>query len=404
MKFLRRLFDKRANLRNPPDWLYSSFAGGDRTKSGVTVSPDSALTLSAYFAAIRAISEDVGKLPLILYKRLEPRGKERQPNHPLYRLLRNEPNAEMTAMTFRQTLTFHAIGWGNGFAEIVRGKNGRPAALWPIDPRRVTVERDKQQRIQYRVRSNIDSKDVILQPRDVLHIHGLGFDGLTGYSVAHLARESIGAALAAERSGAALFGNGSRPAGILEYPDALPPESKKQLKEAWENQYKGSENAGKTAVLEEGMSFKPIGVPNKDAQWIEMREFSVSELARWLRIPPHKIAHMRDATFSNIESQAREYVIDTLQPWMVRWEQEIARKLITARSPLFAEHLVDGLLRGDTENRFKAYQTAIASGWMSRNEARALENLNPADGLDEFLQPLNTGPVGEPKTSTGFEK
>ncbi|MHC4697117.1 MAG: phage portal protein, partial [Planctomycetota bacterium] len=366
---------------------------------GETVGPDKALTLSAYFAAIRAISEDVAKLPLILYERMEPRGKRRMPKHPVYRLLHDEPNPEMSSMSFRETLTLHAIGWGNGCAEIVRSKQGRALALWPLDPARVRIERDDAKRIVYIVQPVDGGKEITFASRDIFHLHGLGFDGLTGYSVAHLARESIGGALAAERSGAALFGNGSRPGGVLEHPGVLSDEARMYLRQSWEEKHKGAENANKTAILEQGLQFKPISIPNKDAQWIEAREFMVSELARWLRIPPHKIAHMRDATFSNIESQAREYVTDTLQPWHVRWEQEIARKLIPARSGLFAEHLVDGLLRGDTETRFNAYRTAILAGWMSRNEARALENMNPADGLDTFLEPLNTGPVGEPPTS-----
>ncbi len=393
MGFIKRLLERRSTVRNPADWLHATLSGGDRTASGETSGPDKALTLSAYFAAIRAISEDVGKLPLIVYKHLKPRGKARATEHQLYRLLHDEPNREMSSMSFRETLTMHAIGWGNGYAEIVRDDKGNPIALWPIDPGRVRIERSDGSKIVYAV-SAAHGKEIELQSRDVFHLHGLGFDGLSGYSVAHLARESIGAALAAEKSGAALFGNGSQPAGVLEIPDHLPEEARKALRESWDSRFKGAANAHKTAILEQGLQFKAIAVPNKDAQWIEMREFSVSELARWLRIPPHKIAHMRDATFSNIESQAREYVIDTLQPWLVRWEQEITRKLIANRTMIFAEHLVDGLLRGDTTIRFNAYQTAIASGWMSRNEARSLENLNPVDGLDELLVPSNSGPAG----------
>ena len=395
MGFLKRIFsEKRSTLRNPPDWLHQAFTGGSATVSGETVGPDRALTLSSYFAAIRAIAEDVGKLPLILYRRLEPRGKERMTGHPLYRLLHDEPNADMSAMSFRETLTLHAIGWGNGLAEIVRDDRGMPLALWPLDPNRVRIERGLDKRLRYTAYDDT-GKAVVLQARDVLHVHGLGFDGVTGYSVAHLARESIGGALAAEKSGAALFGNSAMPVGVLQTDGVLSPECMGNLRDSWDRAFKGSEKHGKTAVLEQGLKWSSTQIPNKDSQWIEAREFHVSELARWLRIPPHKIAHMRDATFSNIESQSREYVTDTLQPWLVRWEQEIARKLIPAGGGLFAEHLVDGLLRGDTEGRFNAYRSAILAGWMSRNEARALENLNPADGLDEFLQPLNTGPVGE---------
>lgn len=393
MGFLTRWLERRSTVRDPAPWLHTALAGTEPTTAGVNVSPDKALTLSAYFAAIRAIAEDVAKLPLILYRHLDPRGKQRMNGHPLYRLLHDSPNDEMSSMSFRETLTLHAIGWGNGLAEIVRNANKQPVALWPLDPARVRIERGPDMRLRYVVYPAGKSETVTLGPMDVFHVHGLGFDGVTGYSVAHLARESIGAALAAEKQGAALFGQGSVPGGTLETDYKLGPEQISNLRSQWEKKYGGLDKAHRLAVLPHGTRYKPIAIPNKDAQWIQAREFSVSELARWLRIPPHKIAHMRDATFSNIESQAREYVVDTLQPWMTRWEQEIARKLIPARSPLFAEHLVDGLLRGDTEGRFKAYRTAILSGWMSRNEARALENLNPAEGLDEFLIPLNTEPV-----------
>jgi HK97 family phage portal protein len=394
MKFWKRLFERRASIKNPPDWLYTALTGGDRTVAGVTVGPDTALTLSSYYAAIRNISEDVGKLPLILYKHLDPRGKQRMSGHPLYRLLHDAPNGEMSSMAFRETLTLHAIGWGNGYAEIVRDKSKRAVALWPMDPARVSVERDNRKQIRYIVRPGPgETEETTFDPMDVFHLHGLGFDGITGYSVAHLARECIGAALAAEKSGATLFGNGSRPGGVLQLAHGLSPEAKAELRRSWEAAHGGVDRANKTAILEDGITFQPIAVPNKDAQWIEARQFHVAELSRWLRIPPHKIGDLTRATFSNIEQQSIEYVVDCLQPWLVRWEQEIARKVIPARSQMFAEHLLDGLLRGDTETRYSAYRTAILSGWMSRNEARSLENMNPEDGLDRFLEPLNTGPV-----------
>jgi len=270
-------------------------------------------------------------------------------------------------------------------------------ALWPLDPNRVRIDRGPDKRLRYTAWDDT-GRAVVLAARDVLHLHGLGFDGVTGYSVAHLAREGIGAALAAERSGAALFGNGAVGLGVLETPGELGLDAAQRLRESWEEAYRGSSKHHKTAILEQGLTWKPTAIPNKDAQWIEAREFGVSELARWLRIPPHKIGMLKDATFSNIEEQSREYVTDSLQPWLVRWEQEIARKLLPIKSDLFAEHLVDGLLRGDTEARFNAYRTAILAGWMSRNEARAIENLNPVEGLDTFLEPLNTGPVGPKPT------
>ncbi|MCH8854119.1 MAG: phage portal protein, partial [Planctomycetes bacterium] len=184
------------------------------------------------------------------------------------------------------------------------------------------------------------------------------------------------------------------PGGVISHPKRLSDKAKANMVKSWELLHKGTKNAHRLAVFEEGVTWQTVGLPNKDSQWIEAKEFSVSELARWLRIPPHKIAHMRDATFSNIESQAREYLSDTLDPWLQRWQQEISRKLIPARSKMFAEHLTAALLRSDTKTRFDSYAVAVQNGWMSRNEVRVLENLNPAAGLDEFLIPLNSGPVG----------
>lgn len=386
-------FEKRSTFRDPADWLRTAITGSDRTVSGLTVGPDTALTLSAYFAAIRAVSEDVGKLPLLLHDRLPAGGKKRMAAHPLYRLLHDQPNPDMSSQAFRETLTGHSLGWGGGYAEIVRAKSGRPLEIWPLAPQRVRVER-KNKQLMYVVSPALGEPEETLAADDVFHLHGFGFDGITGYSIATLARESIGAALAAERSGAALFGNDARPGGILTMPEVMSDEAKKKIAKQWSDAYAGTDRSHKTAVLEEGMSFSAIAVPHKDSQWIEARQFSVGDLARWIRIPPHKIGLLTDATYSNIASQTVEYVVDTLQPWTCRWEHEIRRKLLPARSTMFAEHLFEGLLRGTTKERYESYNLAIQGGYMSRNQARVAENWNPELGLDEFLIPLNTGPVG----------
>lgn len=400
MTVLARLLDlpeSRATLRDPNvEWLTDALTGGRQTLSGERVSPASAMGLAAYFAAIRAIAEDCAKLPLPLYARLPNGGKERLPKHPVFRLINQEPNAEMSAQSFRETLTAHAMGWGGGFAEIERRRDGFPVALWPLDPSTVTVERNREtSAIEYVVRG--PKPEVRLRAADVFTINGLGFDGVTGYSVAALAKQSIGLGLASEKSGAALFGNDARPGGVLETPNTIDPEAKKKLAEAWNRAYQGTEHSHKVAILEDGLSFKTMAVPSKDAQWIESRQFTVEEIARWFRIPPHKLQHLLRSTFSNIAHQSIEYVVDTLLSWLKRWESEIWRKLIprSDQDRLFAEHIVEGLLRGDSVARFDGYQKAIQTGWMNRNEARILENLNPADGLDEFLEPLNMAPAGE---------
>lgn len=384
---------KLSTLKNPADWLVDALTGGgSNTSSGVRVTPASALSLAAYFAAIRCISEDVAKVPLIVYEDLEQNGKKKRKDHSLYPILHDQPNANMTAMTLRETMVQHALGWGNGYAEIVRDKSFNVVALELITPDRVTVEiNPNTNRVMYTVRNGVGAVTT-LQDFQMFHLHGLGYDGLTGYSIAHLAREAIGLGLAQEKSGSTIFGNSARPSGILETDGELEPEAQQNLRESWERLYSGPDNANKTIVLENGVTFKPITIAFKDAQFIEGRSFSASDIARFFRIPPHKIGVMDAATFSNIEQQAIEYVVDTLQSWFVRFEQEIKRKLLnrTVDEHLFAEHLIDGLLRGDIESRYKAYQIARNGGWMSANDILNKENSNPiGEQGDIYTIPLN---------------
>ena len=383
-----------ATFKNPPDWLVGAL-GGSLTTAGVRVTPASALTLAAYFAAIRCISEDVAKVPLILYERLEPRGKERRRDHPVYPLLKEQPNANMTAMTLRETMTQHALGWGNGYAEIVRDRDLTIQSLELLTPDRVTPRINKNtERVVYEVR-NRHGEQRILQDFEVFHLHGLGYDGLTGYSIAHLAREAIGLGLAQEASGSTVFSNGVRAGGILEMDGVLGEPELQNFRESWTRQYAGVENANKTMLLEQGIKFKPITIPFKESQFIEGRGFSAADIARFFRVPPHIIGIMDAATFSNIEQQSIEYVTLTLMSWFVRWEQEVKRKLLTkvTDEDLFAEHLVDALLRGDIGSRFKAYATARQWGWMSANDVLEKENSNPLPGDqgDIYLSPLNMG-------------
>lgn len=387
-----RLRELRSTLRNPAEWLLDAFTGGSAPAAGIRVGPSQALTLSAYFAAIRAISEDIAKLPLVTYRRLKPQGKERVPEYPLYTLLHDAPNPEMTSMAFRETLTQHAIGWGNGYAEIEWAGN-TPKALWPLDPTQVEPKRDSVNgELYYLVRGWNGKPDTTLRMENMFHLHGLGYDGITGYSVAQLARESLSTAAALEQSAGGFFGNGSRPGGILETPNKLGNEGRRNLRESWEEAHGGAANAGRTAVLEQGVQFKTISISNKDAQWIEARQFSVEEFCRWTRVPPHKVAQLLHATFTNIAHQDLEYHGDALMPWEVRWEQEAHRKLIpkSERSTYFVEHVTAAVLRSDTATRYAAYATARVNGWMSANKILELENLNPIGKQgDIYWMPAN---------------
>ena len=373
-----------SDLRHPTAWL-TNWALGGVTQAGIRVNPQSAMGLSTYYACIRAISEDVGKLPLLTYQRLEPRGKKRLPDHWAYPLLHDAPNADMTAMTFREVLTHHALGWGNGYAEIVRRGDGIPGALYPIHPSRVHLQRDAQGRLVYDVYGNdgiyaaagISAQAIRLQQDDVLHIKGLGSDGYTGYSIVQLAAESLGLTLAAQTFGAAFFGGGAALGGVLEHPGKLGDTAKVYLRESWQQLYGGPFNAGKTAILEEGLKYTRLGIPPEEAQFLETRTFQVPEICRWLRVPPHKVQHLDNAHYTNIEHQNLEYITDTLMPWFVRWEGELRRKLFADEPDIFAEHLILGLLRGDQAARSQYYKTRFELGTLSPNDIRELENENP---------------------------
>jgi HK97 family phage portal protein len=397
--------ERRATLRDPDGWLVDALVGGRSTVSGERISANTALTLSGYYAGVRAISEDIGKLPLWLKRHRKGRGSDRMRGHPVNRLIHDAPNPEMSAMAWRETTVAHAINWGKGISEIDRDRGtGMPLAVWPLDPSTVTVSRMTDNgELVFEVRGG-SRPDRTLKDDDVFHLHGLGYDGVTGYPLATLARESLGHGMALEKSGSALFANSSRPSGVLEIPQTLSKEKKDELRDQWNAVHGGAENAHKVAVLEQGLQFKAMSIVNKDAQWIEARHFTIEEFARWLRIPPHKIQHLLHATYTNIESQAREYVVDTLMPWMVRFEQEVWRKLLMPREQetMYAEHLVAGLLRAETEARYNAYATARSWGWMSANDVLEKENENPiGEQGDIYLIAANYVPANTLLESPG---
>ena len=359
--------------------------------AGVFVDNDRALTVAAVYSAVRILAEDVAGLPLHLYFR-DGKTRRRADWRDEYRIMHHAPNDYQTAFSLREAMVASLLLWGNAYCEISRGVDGRVKALHFIEPERVQVKRDPG-RIYYQ----IDTKTT-LEQRDVFHVHAFSTDGVEGRSVVKMARDSIGLALATERFGSGFFGNGATPGGVLEIQKALrDKEAVERLRETWNAKHQGPHKAGGVAVLEEGMTYKQIGIPPEDAQFLETRKFQVSEIARWFRIPPHMIGDLEKATFSNIEHQGLEYVKYTLRPWLVRIEQEAARQLLDSeiQGAYYFEHLVDGLLRGDVEARYKAYSIGRQWGWLSANDIRKLENLNPIDGGDEYLTPLNMTGGGE---------
>jgi HK97 family phage portal protein len=390
---LRSITIAPKSLRDPE--LVRLFGGGS-TSAGVTVNEYTALNYSAVWAAVNLIASQIASLPLILYKRLPNGGKERFSSHQTYRLLHDEWNPEMASMTARETLMGHVLTWGNGYAEIERDRVGRPVALWPLLPNQVTPFRDESKRLQYRV-STPGVPDVTIPAGDMLHIAGLGFDGLVGYSPIYMARESLGLGIAAQRFGSSFFSNGATLSAVLEHPGELGEDGTKNLRESIEAVHQGVSKAHRLLILEEGMKYQKFGVEPDSAQFLETRQFEVTEVARWFNIPPHKLRDLMRATFSNIEQQSIEFVTDTLRPWLIRWEQEINRKLISRseRNIQYVEHLVEGLLRGDTASRYAAYAVGRQWGWLSADDIRDLENMNPLpNGQGKiYLVPLNMTPA-----------
>ena len=396
-KVRQREQERRAYWSGPfqsRDPMLAAEMGYVPTVTGVDVSQWTALNFSAVWAAVAIVAADVASLPLVLYKRGKGDSKERYTDSKLYELLHDAPNPEMTTMIFRETLQAHAMTWGNGYAEIERNGAGRPIAFWPLTPDRVSPFRSRGA-VFYRV-TNANQPEVVIPAADMLHVPGLGFDGLSGYSVIQKARESIGLGLATERFGGTFFGNGSTFGGVLSHPEKLTKEVKQQIRESLDAVHTGVDRAHRFVILGGNMKYEKLGIPPNDAQFLETRRFQVNEIARWFLIPPHKLGDLERATFSNIEQQDIEYYKSGLRRWLVRWEQEINRKAISPleRKQQFVEHNVEGLLRGDSAARADFYSKMFNIGAYSINMILEKENQNGIgpEGDVHFV-PMNTVPA-----------
>ena len=359
---------------------YSFFLGG--STAGKRVNERTAMQMTAVYSCVRILSEAVAGLPLQFYRYTEAGGKEKAVGHPLYFLLHDEPNPEMTSFVFRETLMSHLLLWGNAYAQIIRNGRGEVIALYPLMADRMEVGRDRDGRLYYEYRMSAEDVPTMtgscvrLAPSDILHIPGLGFDGLVGYSPIAMAKNAIGMAIACEEYGAKFFANGAAPSGVLEHPGTIKDPSR--VRESWQSTFGGSGNANKVAVLEEGMKYTPISISPEQAQFLETRKFQLDEIARIFRVPPHMIGDLEKSSFNNIEQQSLEFVKYTLDPWVSRWEQAMVRSLLSAeeKKKYFVKFNVDGLLRGDYQSRMNGYATARQNGWMSANDIRELENLD----------------------------
>ena len=355
-----------------------------RTTSGKPVNERTAMQTTAVYACVRILAEAVASLPLHVYEYQDDGGKKLVHDHPLYYLLHDEPNPEMTSFVFRETLMSHLLIWGNAYAQIIRDGAGRVLGLYPLLPDKMEVQRDDRGNIYYVYSRNSDESpmfkeygNIKLKAEDVLHIPGLGFDGLIGYSPIAMAKNAVGMTLACEEYGASFFANRANPGGVLEHPGVLKDPSK--VRESWNSVYRGVNNAHKIAVLEEGMKYQQIGIPPEEAQFLETRKFQINEIARLYRIPPHMVGDLDKSSFSNIEQQSLEFVKYTLDPWVIRWEQSLQRSLLLPgeKGKYFIKLNVDGLLRGDYQSRMNGYAVGRQNGWFSANDIREMENMNP---------------------------
>lgn len=401
MGILQGLFRSRDKPQNRTAGSgYSFFFGG--TTAGKAVTERSAMQMTAVYACVRILSEAIAGLPLHLYRYKDGGGKEKAVDHPLYLLLHDEPNPEMSSFVFRETLMTHLLLWGNAYAQIIRNGKGEVIALYPLMPNKMTVDRDADGHLYYKYMKSTDeaptmpNSTVILPPSDVLHIPGLGFDGLVGYSPIAMAKNSIGMAIACEEYGARFFSNGAAPGGVLEHPGTV--KEPQKIRDSWNKSFMGAQNSHRIAVLEEGMKYTPIGISPNEAQFLETRKFQINEIARIFRVPPHMVGDLEKSSFSNIEQQSLEFVKYTLDPWVSRWEQSMVRSLLLPdeKKECFVKFNVDGLLRGDYQSRMNGYATARQNGWMSANDIRELENLDripKEDGGDLYLVNGNMLPL-----------
>ena len=370
--------------------LWQNATGGEGR--GPVVTEHTALNLAAVWQAVRIISGSVAVLPLHVYEKDANGGRREVPGDPVADpgpTLAADPFPEGTAVDFWETILAHALTWGNGYAEIQENGRGEAVGLYPIEPYRVRPRRGGGGEFHYECRDP-SGNWVRMHPSRLFHIKGLGFDGLSGYSPITLARRSLGLAASAEIAGEAFYGDGMRPAGVMEFPGSLQDLQKANVEEGLSRKHGGAARFGKALVLYGGITWKQTTIPPDDAQFLETRQFQVEEVARWFNLPPHLLRDLRRATFSNIEHQGQDFVTYTLIYWLTKITQEFDRKILNRRaSGRYAEHTLDALLKGDTLSRYRAYATGRQWGFLSVNDIRRRENMTPVDGGDVYLTPVN---------------
>jgi len=411
MGFLTQLLQPQLRANADPNneavWTTASSLGG-YAASGVYVDSKTALQASPVWACTRLLAESIASMPIIVYRRLSGGGKERASDHPIYELLHDAPNSLQTAFQFKRTLMVHALLWGNGYARIYPGVRGAVDRLELLHPDNVRVETIPGG-VRYQVKGD-DGREVPVNDEDIFQLPGLSVDGINGLGLMKYARESIGLALAAEQYSARVFSQGSRPGGLLKSPKVLTDAAAKRLKESWQAAHSGLGHAHQVAVLEEGVEWEATSMTNEEAQLIAQLDWSAADIARFFNVPLHMIQLMTKTTSlgSGIEEMGIQFVTYTLLPWIRNWEDTIRKDLIVANRTYFAEFLLEALLRGKQGDRYTAYATGRQWGWLSVNDIRRLENMNPVPDGDVYLQPMNMAPAGtlpepEPASAEALE-
>ncbi|MGD6778450.1 phage portal protein [Sutcliffiella horikoshii] len=389
--FLQKFFKARDNPKDSVSSAPAFYMG--QSVAGKLVNERSSMQTTAVFACVRIIAETVASLPLHTYKNVGD-GKEKMVDHPLYRILHDEPNPEMTSFTIRETIMAHLLLWGNAYCQIIRNGRGDVISLYPLLPDKMTVDRDNKGQLYYVYKK--DGTPYYLGPDEVLHIPGLGFDGVMGYSPVALAKNAIGLNIAAEEYGGRFFANNATPSGILSTAGSIKDPTK--VRDAWQSAYGGIGNSNKVAVLEDGLQYQPISMPNSDAQFLETRKFQIEEICRIFQVPPHMVADLSKSSFSNIENQSISFVVHTIRPWLVRIEQAMDRKLFkeSEKGQCFVSFNASALMRGDYKSRMDGYAIGIQNGFFSVNDVRRMENLDPIsveEGGDLYLTNGNMLPL-----------
>lgn len=384
MKWLR-WFSPKASISTSQQ-LLTELDKQNKSRAGVFVTPMSAMQYPAVAAAVSTIAEGEAQLPFPIYKRLDGGGKVRDRSHPAWQLLNVRANPWQSAFAWREMSTMHLALWGNCYSFKLKVR-GQVRELLPIHPDRVTVEQTADYRIVYTI-ALPDGSSIAQSQETIFHVMDRSLNGYVGLSRVTTGREAIGLGIRLEQYSGQLFGNGARPSGILSTDKPLTEKQINLIRESW-NTAHGGENALGTAVLDHGMKFDAMGMKSVDAQFLENRAFQIAEVSRVWKVPPHMLGDLSRSTNNNIEYQGGEFVRYTLMPWLRRWETAVHLQLLDASETHFAEHLVDGLLRGDIKSRYDAYAIGKQNGWLNANEIREIENMNPREGGDEYREAAN---------------